>query len=279
MTTITYRTQKLNIRRGFTLTLTVGYAMAALVPLYTMVSLASRPADSDLSGLAPPQGALWSNMSTLLADDTFMRYLFNSTVVTLVACLLDVILSAMAGYALARLRFPGRRALMNMVIAALSLSPIIVAIPVYIAFAKIGWLDSYRALIIPIAVSALGVFLVRQYALSIPNPTFSAARIDGASEVRIFLRIALPLLRPALLTVFLLQFLLHWDSLFWPLIAVSSQDLWTLPIGLNSFEGQYGIIYYLLMSAAILSALPPLLLLILLQRYYVAGLTTGGVKR
>lgn len=271
--------RRFDLRRVISLSLVGGYALAALTPVYTMVSLASSPNDSDLSGLRLPQGALWSNVTALLEDETFVRYLFNSVMVTLIACVLDVVISAMAGYALARLSFPGRRALMNLVVVALSLSPIVVAIPVYVVLAKIGWLDSYRALILPIAVSALGVFLVRQFALAIPTQMLQAARVDGASEFRIFYRIALPLLRPALLTLFLLQFLIHWDSLFWPLIAVSSQDLWTIPIGLGSFEGQYGYVYYALMTAAILSVIPPLLIFILLQKYYVSGLTHGGVKQ
>ena len=106
-----------------------------------------------------------------------------------------------------------------------------------------------------------------------------AARVDGAGELRIFLLIAVPLLRPALLTVLLLQFLAQWDNLIWPLIAASEQDLWTLPLALSSFEGEHGIVYHLQTAAALISILPPLVLFSFLQRHYVSGLTLGGVKR
>ena len=265
--------------RVASLSLVGAYALVALVPVYSMVVIASQPNDGDLSGIGLPAGSLFSNITVVLGEPTFVRYVINSVGVATVVSFLDVLISAGAGYAMARLRFPGRTIFLNTIIVALSLSPVVVAIPVYILMARLGLLDSYTALILPVAVSALGIFLVRQFALAIPSQMLNAARVDGASEFRIFVKIALPLLRPALLTLFLLQFLAQWDNLFWPLIAVSSQDLWTLPLGLASFGGQYGFVYYLLMTGALISIIPPVVLFLLLQKYYVAGLTLGGVKR
>jgi len=265
--------------RGISLSFVTIYAVSALLPVYSMIVLASSEDDSDLSGLGWPQGFLLANAGEVLSNSDFMRYLINSLVVTTVVVMLDVAISAMAGYAMARLRFPGRRLFQVVIIMSLSLSPAVVVIPVYIGMAEVGWLDSYQALILPMAVSAFGVFLVRQFALAIPGQLFNAARVDGASELRIFLFIALPLLRPALLTLALIQFLAQWDSLLWPLLAVSSQELWTLPLGLASFQGQYGYVYFLLMTGALVSVIPPFILFVILQKYYVSGLTLGGVKR
>lgn len=279
MAALAVRRSRIRLPRLIGLTLVGGYALASLVPVYSMIVIASRPDDNDLSGTGLPQGHLLANVAEVLGDPTFTRYVFNSVAVTTVVCLLDVLISAMAGYALARLAYPGRSLFLNTIVVALSLSPVVVAIPVYVVMSKAGLLDTYTALVLPVAVSALGVFLVRQFALAIPSQMLNAARVDGASEWRIFVRIALPLLRPALLTLFLLQFLTQWDNLFWPLIAVSSQDLWTLPLGLASFGGQYGFVYYLLMTGALISVVPPIVLFVLLQKYYVSGLTLGGVKK
>lgn len=271
--------KRVPLGRVISLALVGAYALTALVPVWSMVVIASAPNDRDLSGVGLPGPGLFTNLGTVLGEAPFRRYLWNSIGVTMAVSLLDVAISAAAGYALARLVFPGRRLFMNLVVVALSLSPVVVAIPVYVMMAKIGWLDSYQALILPFAVSAMGVFLVRQFALAIPAQMLHAARVDGASEFHIFRRIVLPLLRPALLTLMLLQFLAQWDNLFWPLIAANSQELWTVPLGLASFQGQYGFVYYLLMTGALVSVVPPFVLFFLLQKYYVSGLTLGGVKQ
>jgi multiple sugar transport system permease protein len=253
-------------------------AALMLLPLWTMLVVAAAPDDSDLSGVTFHGFALFSNIDQLLGDGVFPRYLLNSVIVAGVAALLDVAFSAAAGYALARLRFPGRRLLFAAVIVTLSLSPAVLLIPVFLIVRALGWLNSYPGLIAPSAVSALGVFLVRQFALGIPQQMLQAARVDGVSELRIFWGIAVPLLRPALLTLLLLQFLAHWDNLIWPLVVTSDQSLWTVPVGLASFQGEHGFNFHLMTTAALLSMVPPLVLFAALQRYYVSGLTLGSVK-
>ncbi|MEU7836098.1 carbohydrate ABC transporter permease [Nonomuraea sp. NPDC049129] len=269
----------MRIGRSLSAVALIGFVALMLLPLYSMIVLASAPDDTDLSGLRFTGFALFGNIGEIMSDGRFPRYLMNSVLIASAVSVLDVAISAAAGYALARLRFPGRAALLNLVVVALSLTPAVVMIPVFVMLSEIGWLNSYQGLIAPFAASALGVFLVRQFALGIPVQMLHAARVDGASELRIFLRIAVPLLRPALLTVLLLQFLAQWDNLIWPLIAASEQDLWTLPLALSSFEGEHGIVYHLQTAAALISILPPLVLFSFLQRYYVSGLTLGGVKR
>jgi multiple sugar transport system permease protein len=250
-----------------------------LLPIYSMIVIASSGSDEDLNGVTPHGMHLLGNVQALLSDERFPRFLVNSMVVAGTSALLDVGLSAAAGYALARLRFPGRRLLFGVVVATLALSPTVVIVPVFVMMRWIGWLNSYQGLILPSAVSAFGVFLVRQSALGIPETLLHAARIDGVGEWRIFSRIAVPLLKPALATLFLLSFLAQWDNLIWPLIVANQPDLWTLPVGLAGFEGEHGTNYHLLITGAFVSVLPPLLLFAALQRYYVSGLTLGGVKR
>ncbi|TCO49504.1 multiple sugar transport system permease protein [Kribbella antiqua] len=250
-----------------------------LLPIYAAITIASARTDEDIDGLSFHGFHLFGNLADLFADGTFPRYLLNSIIVAGVAAVLDVAISAAAGYALARLSFPGRRVLFATVVATLSLSPAVVIVPTYVMMRWVGWLDSYQGLILPGAVSAFGVFLVRQFALGIPPQLLHAARIDGAGEWRIFTRLAVPLLRPALLTLFLLSFLAQWDNLIWPLIVANNPDLWTLPVGLAGFEGEHGTNFHLLLTATLVSIVPPLLILAALQRYYVSGLTLGGVKK
>lgn len=252
--------------------------IAMLVPVYYMVVVAASREGSSLSNLWFHDFDPAGNIGTVLGDGFFPRYLLNSVLVCSGIATLDVALSASAGYALAHLSFVGRRLIFALVVGILALSPIVVIIPVYVMLFHIGWLDSYQGLIVPSMVSAFGVFLVRQFALGIPRNLIDAARLDRASEFRIFVQIVFPLLRPALLTLFLLQFLNQWDNLIWPLIVVSRQDLWTVPVGLAGFTGEHGVSYHLLTTGALLSAIPPLILFVALQRYYVSGLTLGGLK-
>nr|WP_240929278.1 carbohydrate ABC transporter permease [Streptomyces coryli] len=243
-----------------------------------MVSIAAAGDDTDLRGITFNGFHLAGNVADVFGG-SFGRFLANSLILSFSVAFIDVALSAAAGYALARLRFPGRRLLFGTVIGTLALAPPMIMIPMYVIVRSLGWIDTYQGMIAPMAVSALGVFLVRQFALGIPGELLDAARVDGAGELRVFRTVAFPLLRPALLTLFLLQFLAQWDNLLWPLLVANDRDLWTLPIGLATFQTEHGTNYHLMMTAALIISVPPLLLLAMLQRYYVAGLTLGGVKK
>jgi multiple sugar transport system permease protein len=252
--------------------------LVMLVPVYYMIVVASAPFNADVSSLRFHGFHLLQNVRFVLDSPNAWRSLVNSLIMAVSIGVLDALLAGAAGYAIAQLRFPGRRPLFVAVIALLALSPVMVIIPQYIIMVKVHWLDSYQALIVPAMVSALGVFLVRQFALAIPGALLHAARVDGASEWRIFLRVALPLLRPALLTLFLLDFLVQWDNLLWPLIVSNDPSYWTFPVLLASNNGQYGTAYNLIAAGALIYAIPPLVIIIVLQRYYVRGLTLGAFK-
>jgi multiple sugar transport system permease protein len=262
--------------RGTLLSVVVG---AMLLPVYVMFAVSSATDTTELEGFAFDASQLGEHVSQLFGQGDFSVYLRNSMILSLGISILEVIFSAAAGYALAQLRFPGSRLLFAAIVGTLSLSPIVVLVPMYIIVKQLGWINSYQGMIVPFMMSAFGVFLVRQFALSIPRELLLSARVDGASELRIFFSIGAPLLRPALLTLFLLQFLAQWDNLLWPLVVANDPGLWPLPVGLSQLQTEYDFNIGLVSTAALITAVPPLVLMFVLQRYYVAGLTLGGVKK
>lgn len=265
-------------RRALTTALLSVVVAVMFVPIYSMVVIASQPDDSDLRGVWFHGFHLLRNIGTMFGDGHFPRYFLNSLILAGGVGLLDVVFSAAAGYALAQLRFPGHRLLFGVIVATLGLAPPMIIVPLYVIVRTLGWVDSYQGMVVPMMISAFGVFLVRQFALGIPADLLDSARVDGAGELQTFAWIAVPLLRPALLTLFLVQFLAQWDNLLWPLLVANRQSLWTLPVGLAGFQTEHGVNVHLMTTAALVIAAPPLLLLMLLQKYYVSGLTFGGVK-
>lgn len=244
-----------------------------LLPIGVMLVVAAQPAGGG------GEFSLFANIAEMFSSGNFPVYFRNSLILSFGIGFLDVVFSGATGYALARLRFPGSRAVFALVVGTLALSPTVVMVPVYVIVHQLGWIDTYQGMIVPSMMSAFGVFLVRQFALSLPEELLLAARVDGAGEFRIFATIALPLLRPALLTLFLLQFLAQWDNLLWPLLVANDPSLWPLPVGISQLQTEVGYDIRLMTTAALVTAVPPIALMFFLQRYYVAGLTLGGVKR
>jgi len=253
-------------------------AVMFLLPIYYLLVVASRDHDGTLDLLWFDGFAIWSNLAEVFDRPGFGRYVLNSVIMSTVSALGECILAGSAGYALAKMRFPGRSALFGLVVATLALSPIVTVIPVYVLVQRLHWTSSYLGLLVPLLLSGFGVFLIRQFALGIPDAVLDAARIDGASEMRIFFLVAVPLLRPALLTLFLVVFVAQWDNLLWPLRVSNDPDLWTLPVALSSFQTEIGVSYRLVMAGALIAIVPPLLLFATLQRYYVRGLSLGSLK-
>jgi multiple sugar transport system permease protein len=184
----------------------------------------------------------------------------------------------MAGYALAKLRFAGRDRIFRFLIAGLVVPAQVAMIPLFLLLKKMGLINTYWAVILPASASIFGIFLIRQYALSIPDALLDAARIDGASEWRIFRTIILPLLRPILVTLGVFTFMATWNDFMWPLIALIDGDLRTLPVALANLSGEHVQDTELMMAGSVVTLLPVLVLFILVQRYYVAGIVAGSVK-
>jgi ABC-type glycerol-3-phosphate transport system permease component len=223
---------------------------------------------------------LWvpENYRRLLGETLYLRWLANSAIVAFSAALLGVLICAMAAYALAKHRFIGRGALFWVVIASMSIPPFTTIIPLFGWAAQLGIIDTYGVVVVPFAASALGLFLIRQYMLGIPDELIEAARIDGAGEWLIFRRIMAPLARPALGTAGILIFVAAWNAYLWPLVMMRSEEMFTLPVGIAGLNSEQTPEYGMVMAAAVLSSLPIVTVFLLLQKQLVAGLTQGAVK-
>ncbi len=184
----------------------------------------------------------------------------------------------MAGYAFAKLRFRGRDRLFAILVATLIVPPQVTVLPLFLEVRALGLVNSYGGVIVAGIATVFGIFLVRQLALGIPDDLLDAARIDGASELRIFWTIVMPLLRPILLTLGVFTFLTTWNDFMWPLIVLTEESKYTLPVAIANLSGEHVQDTELMMAGAVVTVLPALILFLLLQRYYVRGILMGGVK-
>lgn len=227
-----------------------------------------------------PQNPAWDNYLRVFQTVPMARYFFNSSFVACASTLLELASSSLAAFAFARLRFRGRETLFWLYIATLMIPGQVTLIPSFLIIRALGWYDTYAALILPSAFSAFSTFLLRQYFRTIPRDLDEAARIDGASSLRIWWQVALPLSRPALATLAIFSFLGQWNSFLWPLIVTASPELRTLPIGLTAFRGEVNVAWHLLMAGTVLTTLPVLIVYLIGQRGIVNGLTiTGSAPR
>lgn len=216
----------------------------------------------------------------LFVDDAspVVRWLWNSVFAASCFSVLSVTVCSMAGYALARLRFPGREAVFGTIITTMFVPGFVFLMPNFEIMSQLAWLDTYQALIIPGAASAFGMFFMRQFFLGLPFELEESARVDGAGPFRTFFSIILPNARPALMTLLVLQFLLNWNDFIWPLYTLFSDTMLTLPIGLSRLQGAYTIDYPVIMAGATIAAVPVLIIFVLLQRYIIQGVASSGLK-
>jgi multiple sugar transport system permease protein len=208
----------------------------------------------------------------------FAKFYMNSIFVTLAITAGTVFTSSLAGYAFARLSFPGRDRIFMIYLATLMLPGVITMIPVFILLSKLGLIDTYRAIILPGIFTAYGTFLLRQFFMSLPRALEDAAKIDGCSLLGIYFRIILPLSKPALATLTTFTFMGSWMSFMWPLIVLSSEEKYTLPIGIQYFKSLHSTDWTLLMAGSMMALLPILIVFIFTQRYFVEGIKLSGIK-
>ncbi|MBA3779637.1 MAG: carbohydrate ABC transporter permease [Chloroflexi bacterium] len=226
-----------------------------------------------------PEAPTLDNYRRLFEVLDFPRFFFNSAVVAVAVTGGNLVFCSMVGYALAKLKFVGRNQLFLLVLATLMIPGSVTVIPLYILMSMLGLTNSFGGLILPFLATAFGVFLMRQFMLGIPDELLEAARIDGASEVRIFFQVVMPLATPALATLGILTFLGSWNSFFWPLIVASEDEMFTLPVALATFAtGAYQADHGLLMAGSLVIVLPVLIVFILLQRLFTEGIATTGIK-
>jgi multiple sugar transport system permease protein len=260
--------------------LLIGGTLVAVFPLLWMLSVSfMRPGEA--SALPPP---LWPAHATLanyreLFERAGMgRYLLNSLAISSAITLLSLAFNLMAGYAFAKLRFAGRERLFQLLLGGLVIPAQVAMLPLFLLLKYLGLVNSYAAVVMPAMATIFGIFLVRQYARGIPDDLLEAARIDGAGELRIFVRIVLPLLKPIMVTLAIFTFLTAWNDFMWPLIALTGQEHYTLPIALASLSREHVQDSELMMAGSVVTVLPVLVLFLALQRYYLQGLLLGSVK-
>ncbi|WP_427366632.1 carbohydrate ABC transporter permease [Candidatus Caldatribacterium saccharofermentans] len=227
-----------------------------------------------------PKDPTLSNYTELFSRFPYGKWYLNSIVYTVLLTTLSVFFCSLAGFAFAKYRFALQKPLFAIVLAALIVPFQVVLIPLYVTITKLGWMNTYYALVVPFMASPFGIFLMRQFMVtSIPTEIIESARIDGCSELGIFLKIVLPLSQPALGAFAIYQFVFSWNSFLWPLIVLNETSKYTLPIGLQSL---FGIFYLkefgILMAGSALMIVPVVTVFVFMQRYFVSGLTVGAVK-
>ncbi len=226
-----------------------------------------------------PDNLIWKNYIDVFKVIPFLRFYFNSLFVALCVTLGVVITSSFAGYAFSRLNFTGRDKIFFAYLATMMIPGAVVIIPVFILMRYFGWIDSYKALIIPAMFTAYGTFMLRQFFMTLPKDLEDAAKIDGCGYLGIFLRIILPLSKPALATLTVFTFIGNWQSLLWPLLVTNSIDMFTVPIGLSYFESQYYLVNWtLLMAASTMAIIPIVIIFMFAQKFFIQGIKLEGIK-
>ena len=252
----------------------------SLAPLLWMLSVSFMPAGGASRFPPPllPSSATLDNYRALFERIGMGGYFANSVLVAIAITALSLLINTMAGYAFAKLRFAGRERIFKLLLAALVIPSQVAMLPLFLMLKQMGLVNSYGGVIVPGLASIFGIFLVRQYARSIPDELIEAARIDGAGEWLIFFRIVLPMLKPVLVTLAIFTFMGSWNDFMWPLIVLTDQTNYTLPVALASLSREHIQDVEMMMAGAVLTVLPVLLLFLMLQRYYIQGLLLGSVK-
>jgi multiple sugar transport system permease protein len=261
-------------------TLLVIGALLALLPMLWMLSASVMPA-GEASTFPPhflPSRVTLEHYNALFTRLSLGRYLFNSALIAIVVTGLSLAVNSMAGYAFAKLRFRGRDRLFRALSAGLVLPVQVSMLPLFLLLKNLGLINTYWGVIIPGLASIFGIFLVRQYALSIPDEMLDAARVDGASEFRIFRSIVVPGILPILATLAIWTFLATWNDFMWPLIVLSDESRYTLPVALANLSGEHVQDTELMMAGSVITVIPVMLVFLFLQRYYIQGVMAGSVK-
>lgn len=228
--------------------------------------------------IAPDNWLNFGNYAEVVKRQPFLRFLFNSALVASIAAVSSLVVSSLAGFGFAKYRFPGRDFFFLAVVGILMVPFQSVVVPLYVWMNELGLLDTYAGIVAPDLVSVFGVFLMRQAIEMIPNDYIDAARIDGASELRILFTVILPAVKPAMATLVIIKFMWSWNEFFWPMVVTSSPEMKVVTMGLMSFTNMYFIEYNLLTAAAVLSILPILIIFITLQRWVVQAVVMSGLK-
>jgi ABC-type glycerol-3-phosphate transport system permease component len=252
----------------------------SLLPYYWMVSSSLRTMENMFRVPIQwiPNPVNWRSYVLAWNAQNFPRYFFNSFVVAVAITLGNLLLCSLAGYSLAKFHYFGRGLLFILILSTMMLPLEVTMVPLFLIIKRLDWANSYQGLIVPFLVDGFGVFLMRQYMLGIPKDLIDSARIDGASELKIYWQIVLPLCKPALVALGVFMFREAWDMYIWPLIIVSKDSLRTLPLAISLFMSSYGTAWDQLMAIAVLGTLPMIILFFFLQRAFIQGIAVSGLK-
>jgi len=254
--------------------------VVGLLPYYWMVACSFKTNDTMFAMPLQwvPNPINWNAYGDAWKAQDFTRYFLNTGFVAVAITLGNLLLASLAGYSLCKFRYFGRGALFLLILSTMMLPLEVTMVPLFLTVKQLGWPNTYEGLIVPFLVEGFGVFLMRQYLQSIPNELIEAARIDGASELRIYAQIVMPLCKPALAALGVFTFREAWDMYIWPLIIVTKDSLRTLPLGISLFMSSFGTAWDQLMAIAAIGTLPMILLFFFLQRSFIQGIAVTGLK-
>jgi multiple sugar transport system permease protein len=250
----------------------------AIGPLFWMVSMSLKPASEVFNTNLIPQRPILDNFVYVFTQVNFARYLWNTFFVSASVTIIALIFHSMAGYALARLRFPGRDAIFLAMFATFLIAQPVIIVPLFILARTLNLLDSYAGLIVPSIFNAFGIFLLRQFYLAVPRELEEAALIDGAGYFRIWWSIILPLSRPIMSALAILFFLANWNNFLWPLTITTNQDLWMVQVAIATFRQQYNGSWNYVMAASTVVALPTIVMFVIFQKRIIESIKTSGIK-
>ena len=263
-----------------TYTILVLGAAFILLPFLWMISTSLKP-DNEVLLMPPkwiPSALQWKNYVDAFKAVPFFTYLKNSIVVTVAITSCELITTILAAFAFAQLEFKGKNLLFMLLVATMMVPGEILTIPNFVTLARLGWIDSYKAMVAPWATSVFSIFLLRQQFASIPQSYYKAARMDGCSDLRYLFTVMVPMSRPTIVSVALLKIINSWNSYLWPLISTNSREMRTLPVGLAYFSTEAGTDYNTLMAFSLMIITPTILVYLFTQKYIIQGISKTGLK-
>lgn len=262
--------------------LLLGLGLIVVMSPFLWMALSSVKGEGEIRRVPPtwwPEAPTLDNFRDLFERLDFPQFFTNSALVAAAVTIGNLVFCSMLGYVLAKSEFAGKRLLFQLVLGTLMIPGMVTLVPLFVLVANMGLVNTYGGLILPFLAAPFGVFLMRQFFLSIPDELIDAARVDGAGELRIFAQVVMPLAKPALATLAILTFLGSWNNFLWPLVVATTEDKYTLPVALALYStGQNQTDYGLLLAGAVVVVVPVLIVFLLLQRYFVQGVAMTGIK-
>lgn len=278
-------TQKQRARLG-SLAFYLGNTLVALIfvsPLIWMVSSSLKPESGIFKGLNSlstfiPQGASLNNYQEVFQRINMWKFIGNSLFYVLVIIILDLFINSICGYALAKFEFKGKNALLTLVISLMVFPAEAIMLPMYREMADLGWINTWASLIVPFVAKCFSIYMFRQFFMDVPNDLLEAASIDGCGPVKTFFTVVLPISGTVYATIFILDFVAHWNDFMWPLLVVTGEEKRTIQLAIQTFFGSKPINYGPIMASLTISAIPMLIMFLFLQEYYVEGIASTGIK-